>query len=38
MEPISRNQDSSSNSVNIPTGLPFENSIQTTAFVSEISS
>ena len=35
MEQIPRNQDSSSTSINIPTGLPFENSIQTTTFVSE---
>ena len=35
MEQIFRNQDGSSTSINIPTGLPFENSIQTTAFVSE---
>ena len=35
MEQIPRNQDSSSTSINIPIGLPFENSIQTTAFVSE---
>ena len=35
MEQIPRSQDSSSASINIPTGLPFENSIQMTAFVSE---
>ena len=35
MEQIPRSQDSSSVSINIPTGLPFENSIQMTAFVSE---
>ena len=37
MEQIPRNQDSSSTAIKIPTGMPFESSIQTTAFVSEIS-
>ena len=33
---LSKDQDSSSPAITIPTGLPFDNSVQTQAFVSEI--
>ena len=32
---LSMEQDSSSPAITIPTGLPFDNSVQTQAFVSE---
>ena len=36
MQDLLKEQDSSSPAITIPTGLPFDNSVQTQAFVSEI--
>ena len=33
---LTKEQDNSSPAITIPTGLPFDNSVQTQAFVSEI--